>query len=181
MTELEVRHRKEDLSPFSVLVERISAIEGLPDGAARPLSALIRSSGVETSSHLSEIRSSLRHDLGELLAILNQRNETSGDEAIRARAFLDTISTSSGPTVRRSDIVVPAIAVLIACGCRMKEAAALIARVYPVTGWTRVEPKTVADTFYGESPAELRGNRNKHHDRIRAKFERLADEIELDD
>ncbi len=180
MLEREVRHPKEDLCQYHVLVKRMSGIEGLPDGAAKPLAALVRSSGVETSAHLGEIRRTVRHSLGELLAILDQRGETSDDEATRARALLEAIPTGSNAVVRRIDIVVPAIAVLRACGCQLKEAAALTAQLYPVAGWGRVEPKTIIDTFYTGAPAELRGDPNEHHERIRAELVRIADELEID-
>ena len=169
----------DDAGSFEDLSARIGAIDGLPSEAVRPLAVLIRSSGVDTGAQLSEIRRTVRHGLHELLNILDQRNETSTDEANRARALLESISVAPSSVVRRIDIVAPAIATLRACGCSMKDAATYTAELYPIAGWRIVEPKTILELFYDKAPAELRGDQNEHHERIRAELESRADEVEL--
>jgi hypothetical protein len=63
----------------------------------------------------------------------------------------------------------------------MKEAARCAADLYPIIGWGRAYAESVKNQFYNEAPEVLRTLDDEGHQRIREEFDRLADQIELDD
>jgi hypothetical protein len=63
----------------------------------------------------------------------------------------------------------------------MKEAARCAADLYPIIGWGRAYAESVKNQFYNEAPEELRTLDEEGHQQIREEFDRLADQIELDD
>lgn len=176
-----VRHPKEDLCAFPALLERIALVDDLPNEAVRPLGALIRSSGVETGSRRAEAWRKVRHALTELVEVLEETGESRSESNMHARAILGIGETDSTSPARRINVVAKAIVILKGCGCQMKEAARCTADLYPIIGWRRVYAESVKTLFYNEAPEELRALDDEGHQRIREEFERLADQIELDD
>lgn len=176
-----VRHPKENMCAFPALLERIAAIEGIPNEAVRPLGALIRSSGVETGSRRAEAWRKVRHALTELVEVLEETGESRSESIMHARALLRIAQAGSTAPAPRIDVVARAIVILKACGCQMKEAARYTADLYPIIGWGRVYAESIKTQFYNEAPEELRALDDEGRQRIREEFERLADQIELDD